>query len=107
MPRGFVVCQYVDDSGTPWRLQVDADYANMSDRGWVIADTPGLYPLPRGWVPRAVMGMDETGRLMWARVGRLDAALWTGATRQFLAYDSNRDLQICQVVQYLDEVRRH
>ena len=107
MPRGFETCQYWDDDGTPWRLQVDSDYANMADRGWEIALTPGLYPLPRGWEPRGVWGMDDTGRMFFARVARLDARLWTGAARTFIAYDSNRDLRICDVIRFEGEFRRH
>lgn len=105
--RGFELCQYVDDSGTPWRLQVDSDYAHDSDRGWVIASSPGLYPFPRGWEPRAVVGMDDTGKLFWARVGTVEARLWTGAAISFFAYDSARNLRICEVVRHLGEVRRH
>ncbi len=107
MPRGFEICQYIDDSGTPWRLQVDSDYAHDSDRGWAIASSPGLYLLPRSWAPRAVVGMDDTGRLFWAKVGRLDARLWTGAAISFFAYDTNRDLRICEVIRHESEVRRH
>lgn len=107
MPRGFEICQYIDDNGTPWRLQVDSDYAHDSDRGWVIAESPGLYPLPRGWVPRGVWGMDDTGKLFFARVGWLGARLWTGAATSFFAYDTNRDLRICEVIRWASEVRRH
>lgn len=62
MSRGFTVCQYVDDNGTPWRLLVDADYAADPDRGWVAGVEPGLYPLPRGWDPRQVVGIADDGR---------------------------------------------
>lgn len=83
MSRGFVVCQYLDDLGTPWRLQVDADYAEDPIRGWVPALTPGLYPLPRRWEPRQVYGIADDGRLVFARCGTTTCDLWTGVALDF------------------------
>jgi hypothetical protein len=51
--------------------------------------------------------MDDTGKLFWARVGTVEARLWTGAAISFFAYDSARNLRICEVVRHLGEVRRH
>lgn len=106
MPRGFEICQYWDDEGTPWRLKVDADFARDSDRGWTIGTYPGLYELPRGWQPRAVMGIDESGRVQWAKIGRLDARLWTGAATRFLGTDNAGQLYIAEVIRHMGEVRR-
>lgn len=107
MSRGFVVCQYVDDNGTPWRLMVDADYAADPVRGWTPATEPGLYPLPRHWVPRAVMGMAADGRIAMARVGTLTCDLWTGAASHFWFSGNDGLLYEATVIQLQAEFRRH
>lgn len=107
MARGFVVCQYVDDNGTPWRLMVDADYAADPIRGWSPASVPGLYPLPRHWVPRSVIGMAEDGRLAFARCGTTTCDLWTGAAPAFFFSGNDGALYEATVIQHQEEFRRH
>ena len=106
MPRGFLVSEYLDDDGVPWRLQVDADYAVMPDRGWVTGTTPGLPPLPREWSPRLVVGVDPTGRVERARVGSTAAALWTGAAPSFSFRASDGAFYEATVIARVGEIRR-
>lgn len=107
MSTGFELCQYIDDNGTPWRLMVDADYASDPIRGWTVGASPGLYPLPRGWTPRAVIGMAADGRIAFARCGTRTCDLWTGAAAAFFFYDSERVLVEATVIQRKEEYRRH
>jgi hypothetical protein len=106
MPRGFLVSEYVDDDGTPWRLNVDADYGTMVDRGWVTGLTPGLPPFPREWSPRIVVGVDPTGRKQRARVATLDAPLWTGSSPSFTFRASDGAFYEAVVIQRIGEKRR-
>lgn len=105
MPRGFTACIYVDDHGTLWRLMVDADQALQTDRGWDEVGDSDLPPLPRGWLPRIVVGIDDTGRQCRARVGRTDAALWTGASTTFDVEANDGTTVTAQVTTYLQEKR--
>lgn len=83
MPRGFVWGVYLDDLGVAWRLRVDADYATHAERGWVEANPEAVDPLPRQWVPRRVVGVDDEGRRRAAVVATTSAELWTGAVSTF------------------------
>lgn len=105
MPRGFLVSEYLDDDGVPWRLRVDADYGTMPDRGWVTGTTPGLPGLPRLWLPRCVVGIDPTGRLQRAIVATLQAPLWTGAAAAFQFRASDGAFYVAEVIQHLSEKR--
>lgn len=78
MPRGFLWALYFDDSGVAWALRVDADHAQDPIRGWTVVDDPSIAPLPRGWLPRQVNGLDENGHPRSCRVGTTDCALWVG-----------------------------
>lgn len=106
MARGFLVSEYLDDSGTPWRLLVDADYATDPTRGWVSGATPGLPPLPRLWTPRRVAGLDTTGRWCSTRVASLDAPLWTGAATQFSMFGNDGAVYVVTVTRRISERRR-
>lgn len=78
MPRGFLSAIYVDDLGIQWRLRVDADEVEELGRGWQTDGAGELAPFPRGWLPRRVVGIDESGRQQEARIGNVEAPLWTG-----------------------------
>jgi hypothetical protein len=56
---------------------VDADSLADSNRGWEEIG-PGVLPFaPRGFLPRLVVGVDETGRTRQTRVGTVTCDLWT------------------------------
>lgn len=106
MPRGFLVSEYLDDDGVPWRLNVDADYATDQARGWVTGTTPGLPPLPREWSPRIVMGIDPTGRVIRTRVATTSAPLWTGAAPEFQFRASDGAFYFAVVFRRVGEKKR-
>jgi hypothetical protein len=103
MPRGFVWGAYVDDRGTVWALRVDADLALQPQRGWLGGDADGQAPLPRGWLPRCVVGVEPDGRLHRAIVARIDADLWTGARTDFDIERSDGGISTCTVIRLLAE----
>jgi hypothetical protein len=103
MPRGFVWGAYVDDRGVVWALRVDADLQLQEQRGWLGADPAGQAPLPRGWLPRAVVGVEPGGRLQRAVVARIDADLWTGVRTDFDVERSDGGIATCTVVRLLAE----
>lgn len=77
MPRGFRVCRYTTDTGVDYALMVDADSIADSNRGWEEIG-PNVLPFaPRGFLPRLVVGVDETGRTRKTRVGTATCDLWT------------------------------
>lgn len=101
MPRGFEWAIYVGDDGNIYTLRVDADYLLEAARGWSTLGTAGVPPLPRGWRPREVVGIEPSGRLHRARVARLDADLWTGAVTDFISETTStgsEDLVLCAVI---------
>ena len=106
MARGFLVSEYLDDDGVPWRLNVDGDYAVDPPRGWVTGLTPGLPPFPREWSPRLVVGVDDSGRKQRTRVATLQAPLWTGASPSFTFKGSDGVLRQAVVIQHIGEKRR-
>jgi len=106
MARGFLVSEYVDDDGVPWRLNVEATYATDPPRGWTTGLTPGLPPLPREWSPRVVVGVDSTGRKQRARVATLQADLWTGVASSFTFLGNDGILRQAVVIQRIGEKRR-
>jgi hypothetical protein len=106
MPRGYVWAYYTDDAGAVWGLQVDADYQLQTGRGFEQLAGAGTAPLPRGWLARRVVGVEETGRSHTATVASLEAPLWTGSERTFDIVDTNGQLQTCTVVKWLDERTR-
>lgn len=70
---------YVADDGSEWAVSVDRDSAADPNRGWVAVGESGLPSLPRGILPRRVVGVDDTGRQQTARVAHPSAPLWSGA----------------------------
>lgn len=105
MPRGFVWAQYVDDDDTVWRLRVDADEAQELQRGWDTTDALLFPPVPRGWLPRRAVALDSSGRQQTARIGRLDADLWTGVADSFVLMLSDGTTDTAQVVALQGELR--
>lgn len=106
MPRGYVWAIYTADSGAQFALAVDADYQLQLGRGFVALAEPGLAPLPRGWLPRRVVGVEPSGRAHTATVASTAAPLWDGSEATFDIVDSNGELQTCTVVRWLAERAR-
>lgn len=105
MPRGFTTSIYVDDDGNAWSLRVDADEQLESSRGFDAAGDLPLSPLPRGWLPRRVVGLDSSGSAQHARVGRVDADLWTGVATNFVLMLSDGTADTAVVVALQRELR--
>ena len=104
--RGYSVASYVDDFGAIWRLLVEAEYALDPPRGWATGLEAGLTPLPRQWMPRVVVGLDNTGRKVRTRVASMDADLWTGAETHFFIIANDGVHYWADVIARLDERRR-
>lgn len=105
MARGFVFAIYQDDDGLLWRLRVDADHAAELSRGWLTEGAEELPPLPRGWLPRRVVGLDTSGREQAARVATVDADLWTGTAISFELMLSDGSTDTALVVARQGELR--
>lgn len=98
MPRGFVRCVYEADDGTLFALMVDADEAEDGARGWATEGAELLPLLPRGWLPRRVVGIDSSGRQQEARVAFTGAALWSGAVTSWSFMTSDGTTDTAQLV---------
>lgn len=105
MARGFTYCVYNDDNGGRWAVAVDSDYVDHPERGWVRTADNELYPLPRGWRTRRVVGLDASGASQSAVVGSLEADLWTGAQAVFTFRDSEGQAQLATVIRMEAERR--
>ena len=97
-PRGFIWCEYLTDDGYLFALQVDAGQAGDPYRGWQQVLDFSLRPLPRGWRPREVYGIDEVGYFRRARIGRTDAALWTGSVTQWNVEGTDQQMHTAVVL---------
>jgi len=106
MPRGYEWKIYIADDGGGYALQVDADYALQPQRGFLADAAPGAIPLPRGWQPRYVIGLEPGGRAQRAVVASVAADLWTGVRADFDIVDSNGELQTCTVIERVQERSR-
>jgi len=98
MPRGYVWVVYETDDGRLFSLRVDADAVSAGDRGWSTASVGTTNPLPRGWLPRIVLGIDGNGHIRHTRIGRVDAPLWTGSAVTFQYEATDRSLQVATVI---------
>lgn len=98
MPLGFVWAVYTTDDGRAFGLRVDRDLVSQGDRGWVTAGAELTVPFPRGWLPRRVRGIDTDGNIRYARAGRLDAPIWTGAVSTFLVQGSDQVARLATIV---------
>lgn len=97
-PRGFAWAVYETDDGRLFALRVDAYAVSAGDRGWFVTNTDTFNPVPRGWRPRIVVGIDANGHIRHTRIGRLDAPVWTG-TKTFWDYEaSDGSVQVATVI---------
>ena len=103
--RGRVWAIYVDDLERPFATLMDADLALQPQRGWSTLGTAGLVPIPRGWLPRVAVGVDELGARHKAVVASTSADLWTGIRDDFDVEASDGTIQTCIVVSRLAERR--
>lgn len=106
MPRGFDWKLYESDDGGLYSLQVDADYALQTQRGFLTDAGAGVPPLPRGWRARYVVGLEPLGRSHRALVASVTADLWTGVAGTFDVSDSGGEIQTCVVVGRVQERSR-
>jgi len=104
--RGYVMCGYMDDTGSVWKLPVNGDYALDSSRGWVGPAPTATPPVPRLWRPRYVVGIDDQGRRVNARVATLAAPLWTGAATAFYVISNDGVAHTATVIRHVGERRR-
>lgn len=88
---------YVTDDGRQFRLRVDGDSAADDARGWATDGADDLSALPRGFLPRRVIGIDETGTQQEARIGTVTAALWTGAATAFAVEGTDGNTYVATV----------
>lgn len=98
MPRGLPWAVYETDDGRLFSVRVDADAVAAGDRGWLTSEVVLTNPLPRGWLPRIVRGIDGTGHIRHTRVGRVDAVLWTGAKPTFEYEANDGSVQVATVI---------
>jgi len=98
MPRGFLWCVYETDDGRLFALRVDADSVSAGDRGWNVAAVETTNPLPRGWLPRIVVGIDANGHIRHTRTGRVDAPLWLGTKTFWELEASDGSIQTVTVI---------
>lgn len=103
--RGFTWCFYVDDNGSSWALKVDSQYAADADRGWVPIEDNPVPPLPRGWRPRVLIGLDEEGREQRAIAATLAAAIWTGLVSTFIFKANDGIDRVADIIGRLEEQR--
>src|SRR5262245_44512560 len=92
MPRGRRRCIYHTDTDKLFWLWVDADSVSDPNRGWVEMSPNQLDPLPRGWLPRRVFGVDPLGKTQRVRVASVSAPLWTGSAQTWQFEASDRSL---------------
>lgn len=104
--RGFVWAIYIDDDGNRWLMRVDADYFIDPDRGWTAAEPEDVLLWPQGWRPREVEGLEESGVSQRARVGSVDAPLWTRSATTFTVNASDQTAVVATVFRYWHERRR-
>jgi hypothetical protein len=95
--RGFVRAIYVTDDGVEYQLLVDADSAEDGARGWVVLNAGTRPYAPRGFLPRRVVGIDETGRQQSTRVGTTSCALWVGTATDFTVEASDGTIAVATV----------
>lgn len=104
--RGYEWAIYLDDDGVRWLMQVDADYYADEDRGWSARNETDILLWPQGWRPRAVEGIEDTGKTQRTRVGSATAPLWTRAVTSFVVNASDALPVSVAVIRYWGERRR-
>jgi hypothetical protein len=103
--RGFVWAGYIDDLGAVWAVKVDADYAADPARGWQTVDPTAVPQLPRGWLTRAVFGLDEVGRAIRATAASTSSAIWSGTVSTFSFYASDQVAHTASIIERRAERR--
>lgn len=98
MPRGYLWAVYETDDGRLFSLRVDADAVGAGDRGWVTSGAELTNPLPRGWMPRIVVGIDGNGHIRHTRIGRVDAPLWIGTDSSWALEATDGSIQAVTVI---------
>jgi hypothetical protein len=98
MPRGYVWAVYETDDGRLFSLRVDADSSGDPNRGWVTTGAELTNPLPRGWLPRIVVGIDGNGHIRHTRIGRVDAPLWLGTDSSWAYEATDGSTQVATVI---------
>ena len=106
MPRGRPWAVYIDDLNREWALRVDADSIDDIVRGWTVVGVETLFPLPREWTPRKVVGTEESGVIHPVVVASLTCDLWTGAATTFEVECSDGLFRTCKVIGRRNETRR-
>lgn len=83
-------------------MQVDNDRYGETGFGWT---TPAgaLAQMPRGFVPRHVLGIDTAGFRCSAVVPHLTSTLWTGAATVFNVEGSDGTTYVATVKQKIGE----
>jgi hypothetical protein len=69
---------------------VAADSVLDTARGWTEIDRGSVPFAPRGFLPRIVVGLDETGRTRTTRVASAIAPLWSGVVNQWTLEGSDQ-----------------
>lgn len=100
---GFSWMMYGSDDGRTYALKVDDDLVADSARGWSTYATNEDPQYPRGWRPRAAIGVDAGGRVRWAICASLDAPLWAGTDNLFHYRDTNGTIVPAIVIGRRDE----
>lgn len=95
--RGFVWANYHSDDGNTYALQVDADYAAETGRGWTYPSSAGTPVYPRGWIPRHVIGVDSVGHERRAIIASPSAGLWSGSVLTFVVNGTDELPHTCAV----------
>jgi hypothetical protein len=94
MPRTFPWMLYASDTGFDYALKVDAVYVAMPERGWASVAVPDTVQYPRGWRPRAVIGVTAAGGLVLAICATTGCALWTGEVSEITYIDRSGQLAV-------------
>jgi len=102
MPRGRQLGVYESDGGTDYKTQVDSDRFGETGFSWA-APTGALPQMPRGFVPRHVVGIDTAGFRGTAVVPHLTSTLWTGVATVFNIEGSDGTTYVCTVTQKFGE----
>lgn len=97
MIRGRVWAIYLTDDLGEYALEVDADYAADPARGFDVPAPSTLVPLPRGWLPRKVIGIEPSGATHAAVVGSPTAPLWSGLVTHFNIEATDGTTITCEV----------
>jgi hypothetical protein len=103
MPSQFTWGQYFDDNGGIWAVRVNSTYFGHVERGWTFEDDPNRPPMPRQWLPRRVVGIDEFGHGQTAVSPSTDSLIWSGQSSSFSILGNDGSIILCTVIGRLEE----